>query len=56
MERPIHGVAVAIEFRDAPDGLAVVSGDFAMVTVTVTDPSGQAWSLQQLAMNVPLTR
>ncbi len=48
--------SVTVEYRATPAGAAVVSGDFALVTVTVNPSKGPAVKLQQLMVNVPLKR
>jgi Tfp pilus assembly protein PilV len=47
---------VAVEYRSSPAGLAVVSGDYAMVTVTVNPSNGPSVRLSQLLTRVPLKR
>jgi Tfp pilus assembly protein PilV len=46
--------AVAVQFRTSPSGTAVTSGDFAMITVTVTTQTGQTVSISRLATNTTL--
>lgn len=43
--------AVAVDLRSAPGGPSSSTGNFAMVTVTVTPPSGRAVSVSRLTVN-----
>ena len=43
---------VTVEYRSTPSGSSVSSGDFALVTVTVTNQRSQAIKLQRLMTNV----
>jgi len=44
---------VTVEYRATPAGAASASGDFAMIAVTVTGPSGQAYVARRLAARYP---
>ena len=47
---------VTVEYRSGPSGPVVTSGDFALVTVTVTPSKGAAVQLSQLLTRAPLKR
>ncbi|HZZ44638.1 MAG TPA: prepilin-type N-terminal cleavage/methylation domain-containing protein [Tepidisphaeraceae bacterium] len=43
--------AVTVEFRTSPAGSAVTTGDFALITVTVTAPTGRTVQIWRMATN-----
>ena len=45
--------SVSVEYRASPSATVASSGDFAVVTVTVTTPHGQAISAQRLVCRYP---
>ncbi len=47
-ERGVFTRSVTVAYRDSPNGTPVSRGDFALVTVTVTMPSGQTVSVHRL--------
>jgi len=47
---------VKFEYRSSPSGPAVVSGDYALVTVTVTPSEGTPVQLSQLLTRISLAR
>ena len=49
----IYRRSVAVEYRTTPSGSATASGNFVMVTVTVTGPSGQTYVARRLAARYP---
>lgn len=49
----IYRREVRVEFRDSPGGSAASSGNFAMVTVTITTPRGEQVSFRQMFCNYP---
>jgi prepilin-type N-terminal cleavage/methylation domain-containing protein len=49
----VYQRSVKVEYRTTPSGTAAPSGSFAMVTVTITMPSGQSYVVQRLFANYP---
>lgn len=46
--------SVTVQFRATPSGTAATTGDFALVTVTVTAPGGRTVSICRVATNTTL--
>jgi prepilin-type N-terminal cleavage/methylation domain-containing protein len=51
--RGVYRRSVAVEYRSTPAGAAAPKGDFALVTVTVTTPGGQATTARRLVSRYP---
>jgi Tfp pilus assembly protein PilV len=52
----VYTRTVKVEYRSSPSGGVVLSGDFALITVTVTPPDGTPVQLHKLVTRVPLKR
>ena len=52
---PVYTRSVSVEFRTAPDSAPATTGNFALVTVTVSTADGQSVKVQRLVTNYPRT-